>query len=116
MNGKFRAARKGVEETKKQRVNMTIELKKAIDAYVSSLPDLYGSTSDDSRLLRIVYELNKVESVNNDEFNDYFISKLSGQFEKYSKETIEKFYEERKEKISRFDYVVGLLKKMDLLK
>ena len=97
---------------------MIKELKEAIDTYISSLPDLYGSPVDDSRLLRIVYELNKVESVNNAEFKDYFISKLSEQFEEYNynKEVIEKFYEGRKEKISRFDYVVGLLKDMDLLK
>lgn len=96
---------------------MNQRLKNAIEAYVLLLPDmLYSSPNDYSRLVRIAYEFEISDARFDDEFKDFFIQALSNKFNRYDLTLIENFYQERKEQIEGYVYVIGRLKSMDLLK
>lgn len=96
---------------------MNQELMDAINAYVLSLPDMYISPNDDSRLVRIAYEIEKSEMRLNDDFDSCFLHALSQKFERfYAKESMEDFYQVCKSKMENFVYVISKLKSMDLLK
>lgn len=95
---------------------MNQRLKNAIEAYVLLLPDMYSSPDDYSRLVRIAYEFEISDARFDDEFKDFFIQALSNKFNRYDLTLIENFYQERKEQIEGYVYVIGRLKSMDLLK
>ncbi len=96
---------------------MNQKLIDAINAYVLSLPDMYISPNDDSRIVRIAYEIEKSEVQLNDDFDSCFLQALSQKFERfYSKESMEDFYQACKSKIENSVYVISKLKSMDLLK
>lgn len=95
---------------------MNQELKNSINVYVSLLPDLYPSPNDDCRLVRIAYESEMAGARFDNEFKSFFLDTLSQKFKDYSKELIEEFYQERKEQIESFSYVIGKLRTMGLLK
>ena len=95
---------------------MNQRLKNAIEAYVLLLPDMYSSPNDYSRLVRIAYEFEISDAKFDDEFKDFFIKFLSNKFNRYNPDSVESFYQERKEQIEDYCYVIGSLKSMDLLK
>ena len=95
---------------------MTQELINAVENYVNLLPDLYASPNDSDRLMMVAYQIVINEEQVDEEFERFFVDILHRRFRDYSKNAILDFYQNRREEIGNFVYVIDKMKTLNLVK
>ena len=95
---------------------MKQELINAVENYVKLLPDLYVSPNDSDRLMMIAYQIVMDEENEDEEFKRCFVDILHRKFRDYSEDAILDFYQNRKEEIGNYVYVIDKMKTLNLVK